>query len=172
MADLAILPSLLPSQHLADPAGAITQMTGAKSSTPIAMHCIAIIGVCHAVLGFLYAMFAKVKSEGVRKCSLAIWGAVFLPLCTYAQYAFPATGKAPVGIWSLDFHRMVEAAIMTVDPSFSVREVSGRGTEARLIQEACLRWCSDRCQGGEAAPRAGPDAGEPAPVCQGPPVWE
>ena len=96
MADLAILPSLLPSQHLADPAGAITQMTGAKSSTPIAMHCIAIIGVCHAVLGFLYAMFAKVKSEGVRKCSLAIWGAVFLPLCIYAQYAFPATGKAPV----------------------------------------------------------------------------
>ena len=102
MADLAILPSLLPSQHLADPAGAITQMTGAKSSTPIAMHCIAIIGVCHAVLGFLYATFAKVKSEGVRKCSLAIWGAVFLPLCTYAQYAFPATGKAPVGIPPMD----------------------------------------------------------------------
>jgi hypothetical protein len=102
VADLAILPSLLPSQHLADPAGAITQMTGAKSSTPIAMHCIAIIGVCHAVLGFLYAMFAKVKSEGVRKCSLAIWGAVFLPLCTYAQYAFPATGKAPVGIPPMD----------------------------------------------------------------------
>jgi hypothetical protein len=102
VADLAILPSLLPSQHLADPAGAITQMTGAKGSTPIAMHCIAIIGVCHAVLGFLYAMFAKVKSEGVRKCSLAIWGAVFLPLCTYAQYAFPATGKAPVGIPPMD----------------------------------------------------------------------
>ena len=96
MADLAILPSLVPSQHLADPAGAITQMTGAKGSTPIAMHCVAVIGVCHAVLGFLYAMFAKVKSEGVRKCSLAIWGAVFLPLCIYAQYAFPATGKAPV----------------------------------------------------------------------------
>ena len=47
-------------------------------------------------------MFAKVKSEGVRKCSLAIWGAVFLPLCIYAQYAFPATGKAPVGIPPMD----------------------------------------------------------------------
>jgi len=67
---------------------------------------------------------------------------------------------------------MVEAAIMAVDPSFSVREVSGRGTEARLIQEACLSWCSDRCQDGEAAPPAGPDAGEPAPVGQGPQVRE
>lgn len=77
-------------------------MTGAKGATAIAKHCVAVIGVCHAVLGFLYAMFAKVKSEGIRKCSLAIWGAVFLPLCFYAQYAFPATGKAPTGMPPMD----------------------------------------------------------------------
>lgn len=77
-------------------------MTGAKGGTAIAKHCVAVIGVCHAVLGFLYAMFAKVKSEGVRKCSLAVWGSVFLPLCTYAQYAFPPTGKAPTGMPPMD----------------------------------------------------------------------
>ena len=77
-------------------------MTGAKGGTAIAKHCVAVIGVCHAVLGFLYAMFAKVKSEGVRKCSLAIWASVFLPLCTYAQYAFPSTGKAPTGMPPMD----------------------------------------------------------------------
>jgi len=77
-------------------------MTGAKGGTAIAKHCVAVIGVCHAVLGFLYAMFAKVKSEGVRKCSLAIWASVFLPLCTYAQYAFPPTGKAPTGMPPMD----------------------------------------------------------------------
>ena len=77
-------------------------MTGAKGATAIAKHCVAVIGVCHAVLGFLYAMFAKVKSEGVRKCSLAIWASVFLPLCTYAQYAFPPTGKAPTGMPPMD----------------------------------------------------------------------
>ena len=77
-------------------------MTGAKGGTAIAKHCVAVIGVCHAVLGFLYAMFAKVKSEGVRKCSLAIWASVFLPLCFYAQYAFPATGKAPTGMPPMD----------------------------------------------------------------------
>ena len=86
--------------------------------------------------------------------------------------AVGASGKAPVGIWSLEFHRMVEAAIITVDPSFSVREVSGRGTEARLIQEACFNWCWARWQDGEAAPPAGPEGGEPAPVCQGPQVAE
>lgn len=77
-------------------------MTGAKGGTAIAKHCVAVIGVCHAVLGFLYAMFAKVKSEGVRKCSLAIWASVFLPLCTYAQYAFPPNGKAPTGMPPMD----------------------------------------------------------------------
>ena len=87
---------------LSDPDGAITQITGAKGATAIAKHCIAVLGNCSAVLGFLYAMFAKVKSEGVRKCSLAIWGAVFLPLCFYAQYAFPATGKAPTGMPPVD----------------------------------------------------------------------
>ena len=77
-------------------------MTSAKGGTAIAKHCVAVIGVCHAVLGFLYAMFAKVKSEGVRKCSIAIWASVFLPLCTYAQYAFPPNGKAPTGMPPMD----------------------------------------------------------------------
>ena len=77
-------------------------MTSAKGGTAIAKHCVAVIGVCHAVLGFLYAMFAKVKSEGVRKCSLAIWASVFLPLCTYAQYALPPNGKAPTGMPPMD----------------------------------------------------------------------
>ena len=77
-------------------------MTSAKGGTAIAKHCVAVIGVAHATLGFLYVMFAKVKSEGIRKCSLAIWGSVFLPLCFYAQYAFPATGKAPTGMPPMD----------------------------------------------------------------------
>ena len=77
-------------------------MVGVKGSNALAMHCVAVIGVAHATLGFLYVMFAKVKSEGIRKCSLAIWGSVFLPLCFYAQYAFPATGKAPTGMPPMD----------------------------------------------------------------------
>ena len=77
-------------------------MVGVKGSNALAMHCVAVIGVAHATLGFLYVMFAKVKSEGVRKCSLAIWASVFLPLCTDAQYAFPPNGKAPTGMPPMD----------------------------------------------------------------------
>ena len=38
-------------------------MTGAKGDTAIAKHCVAVIGVCHAVLGFLFS-FALSHLEG------------------------------------------------------------------------------------------------------------